>query len=316
MIRASLLALFSTLIICGFCGKEFASLGRHSWRCKSKVEYNQEPTANVNPVMEIMAAQECLPVKSCKAIKCCCGKVCKGPRGLKMHQRSCRIIDDLEDELQQQMTEILSDPENEDNIDQLEHENSWINSQEDVPHDLRKGIKLPKSPLPWSSANDFFKLTFSNQPITPHDLNANIKTMVTVIYNYLGKNFGLVDNNKHVEFQRKYASFTAKDLKKVLKKLKLENGDILEIKFVAKELRKLLNKSVWWKTRVCGYAGMRICGYADTRICGYADMRVCGYADMRVCGYADMRVCGYAGIRVCGYAGTSNWFDKQISKTH
>ena len=55
MIRASLLALFSTLIICGFCGKEFVSLGRHSWRCKSKVEYNQEPTANVNPVMEMPA---------------------------------------------------------------------------------------------------------------------------------------------------------------------------------------------------------------------------------------------------------------------
>ena len=241
MIRASLLALFSTLIICGFCGKEFVSLGRHSWRCKSKVEYNQEPTANVNPVME-MPAQECLPVRSCKAIKCCCGKVCKGPRGLKMHQRSCRIIDDLEDELKQQMTEILSDQENEENIDQLEHENLSINIQEDVP-DLRKGIRLPKSPLQWSSANDFFKVTFSNQPITPHDLNANIKTMVTVIYNYFGENFGLVDDKKHVEFQRKYESFTAKDLKKVLKKLKLENGDILEIKFVAKKLRKLVNKS-------------------------------------------------------------------------
>ena len=227
-----MLALFSTLIICGFCGKEFVSLGRHSWRCKSKVEYNQEPTANVNPVME-MPAQECLPVKSCKAIKCCCGKVCKGPRGLKMHQRSCRIIYDLEDELKQQMTEILSDQENEDNIDQLEHENSSLNIQ-DVP-DLRKGIKLPKSPLQWSSGNGlplqwFFKLTFSNQPITPHDLNANIKTMVTVIYNYFGENFGLVDDNRHVEFQRKYESFTAKVLKKVLKKLKLENGDILEIK--------------------------------------------------------------------------------------
>ena len=41
-------------------------------------------------------------------------KVCKGPRGHKMHQRSCRIINDLEDELQHQMTEILS--EKEDNI--------------------------------------------------------------------------------------------------------------------------------------------------------------------------------------------------------
>ena len=122
---------------------------------KVKSNITQEPTANVNPVME-MPAQECLPVRSCKAIKCCCGKVCKGPRGLKMHQRSCRIIDDLEDELKQQMTEILSDQENEENIDQLEHENLSINIQEDVP-DLRKGIKLPKSPC-----NGHLLTTFSN----------------------------------------------------------------------------------------------------------------------------------------------------------
>jgi hypothetical protein len=61
MIRASLLALFSTLI-CGFCGKEFESLGRHSWRCKSKVGNERESTLNVNPVME-MPTQMCLPVK-------------------------------------------------------------------------------------------------------------------------------------------------------------------------------------------------------------------------------------------------------------
>ena len=114
MIRASLLALFSTLIICGFCGKEFESLGRHSWRCKSKVGNERESTLNVNPAME-MPTQMCLPVKSCKAVKCCCGKVCKGARGLKMHQRSCRIFDDLEDELQQQMTEALNDDNHEDN---------------------------------------------------------------------------------------------------------------------------------------------------------------------------------------------------------
>ncbi len=52
-----------------------------------------------------MPTQMCLPIKFIKAVKCCCGKVCKGARGLKMHQRSCRVIDDLEDELHQQMTD-------------------------------------------------------------------------------------------------------------------------------------------------------------------------------------------------------------------
>ena len=241
MIRASLLALFSTLIICGFCGKEFESLGRHSWRCKSKVGNERESTLNVNPAME-MPTQMCLPVKSCKAVKCCCGKVCKGARGLKMHQRSCRIIDDLEDELQQQMTEALNDDNHEDNTDPVNPEISPLNTQENFP-DLKRGIKLPKSPLQWSTANDFFKLTFLNHPITPDDLNNNINTMVTVVYNYFSGNFGHVDNNCSVEFERKYQTFSTKDLKKALKKLKLENGSILEIKFVAKKLRILLNKS-------------------------------------------------------------------------
>ena len=118
MIRVSLLALFSTLIVCGFCGKDFVSLGRHSWRCKGKVEYEQETTANVIPAVE-MPLQECLPVKPYKAVKCCCGKVCKRPRGLEMHQRSCRVIKDLEDDLQQQMAEVLTEHQNEDNEEQI-----------------------------------------------------------------------------------------------------------------------------------------------------------------------------------------------------
>ena len=42
MNRASLLALYSTLIICGFFSKEFVSFGVHPWRCKSKVDYGPE----------------------------------------------------------------------------------------------------------------------------------------------------------------------------------------------------------------------------------------------------------------------------------
>ena len=242
MIRASLLALFATLIICGFCGKEFMSLGRHSWRCKNKVGNEQDSTINTTRDM-VISTQQCLPVKSCKAVKCCCGKVCKGARGLKMHQRSCRVIDNLEDKLQQQMAEACDDHSNEENVDQaISPENLSTNCQENFP-DLMKGIKLPKSPLQWSIAKDFFKLTFSNHPITPQDLNNNINTMATVIYNYFSENFGFVDdNNSSAQFESKYKTFSTKDLKKALKKLKLENGNVTEIKFVAKKLRNVLNK--------------------------------------------------------------------------
>ena len=221
---------------------EGMSLGRHSWRCKNKVGNEQDSTINTTRDM-VISTQQCLPVKSCKAVKCCCGKVCKGARGLKMHQRSCRVIDNLEDELQQQMAEACDDHSNEENVDQaISPENLSTNCQENFP-DLMKGIKLPKSPLLWSIANDFFKLTFSNHPITPQDLNNNINTMATVIYNYFSENFGFVDdNNSSAQFESKYKTFSTKDLKKALKKLKLENGNVTEIKFVAKKLRNVLNK--------------------------------------------------------------------------
>ena len=98
---------------------------------------------------------ECLPVKSSKAVKCCCGKVCKGVRGLKIHQRNCRVIDNLEDELQQQMTEALNKNDNEEDV--VDPDVSHFSTEENFP-DLKKGIKLPKLPLQWSTANDFFKL--------------------------------------------------------------------------------------------------------------------------------------------------------------
>ena len=125
-----------------------------------------------------------------------------------------RVIDDLEDELQQQMTEALNDNNHEDNPDPVNPEISTLNTQENFP-DLKRGIKLPKSPLQLSTANDFCKLTFLNHPITPNDLNNNINTMVTVVYNYFSGNFGHVDNSSSVEFERKYQTFSTKDLKKL-----------------------------------------------------------------------------------------------------
>ena len=68
--------------------------------------------------------------------------------------------------------------------------------------------------------------------------------MATVIYNYFGENYGFVNVNNNAEFETKYQSSTTKDLKKASKKLKSENGNLLEIKFVAKKLRNLLSKAV------------------------------------------------------------------------
>ena len=63
-----------------------------------------------------------------------------------MHQRSCRVIEGLEDELQQQMTVVLTEHQNEDNEEQVNPDISASNMQENFSH-LKKGIKLLKLPL-------------------------------------------------------------------------------------------------------------------------------------------------------------------------
>jgi hypothetical protein len=82
----------------------------------------------------------------------------------------------MEEELQQQMTNTLNDQVCEDSVQSVEDVISSLNSQESYP-DLKKGIKLPKSPLQWSNANDFFQFTLSNQPITTQEISKSINTM-------------------------------------------------------------------------------------------------------------------------------------------
>ena len=75
------------------------TLGRHSWRCKQQINHAEknipDPTRSQEPVMQFPN----VPVTSHMVVKCCCGKICKGARGLKMHQRSCQVIHGLNDEL-------------------------------------------------------------------------------------------------------------------------------------------------------------------------------------------------------------------------
>ena len=90
--------------------KRFCSLGRHQWRCKQKINdpnlnaNSENPTSyeiHVEPVISSPTTD--LTKKS--GVKCCCGKVCKGARGLKTHQRSCRVILGLNEELLEHVIE-------------------------------------------------------------------------------------------------------------------------------------------------------------------------------------------------------------------
>jgi len=104
MFRYRLVSLLALFVVCSFCGGDFKSLGRHAWRCKEKLRStDQEDLIHRNtqgpcntPISITFESND--RVSNCTSVKCCCGKVCNGLRGLKMHQRSCRVITSLDSE--------------------------------------------------------------------------------------------------------------------------------------------------------------------------------------------------------------------------
>ena len=107
MFGVKLLFIFSVFIVCDFCGKDFISIGRHSWRCKSRgktasnEQDNDTPQAPPETLAEnpVVPSEQTAPVTKTTDVHCRFGRVCRGIRGLRMHQNSCRVLKDLELEL-------------------------------------------------------------------------------------------------------------------------------------------------------------------------------------------------------------------------
>ena len=161
-----------------------------------------------------------------------------------MHQCSCRVIQGLNTELctdieEQGSFETETIPE----INQCNQNEASIANNQSFP-DLKKGIKLPKSNLQWSTANDYFKFVLeSDQPITSQDLDSNIKALNNIIYEYFAQNFGYADSTPDNSMVDKYKDYTVKDLKKALKSLKSTNDKPEEIKYVSHILRARLRSN-------------------------------------------------------------------------
>ena len=228
------------LVICSYCGKEFTTLGRHTWRCKQRITEssnlsNQDDSENTDNLQQI---------DSSSTIKCCCGKLCKGKRGLKMHQRSCRVINGLNKELKADLQANIQES-NDDYSDEVNvnFDTNTTTIDSSLPT-LKEGINLPRNDSDWLTANDYFKCALRvNQPINIQDLNSKINHMNETIYNYFSENFG---NDKqrvcNDQFKTKYADLTTKQLKKSLQSLKLNCGNVTEIQYVSRELRKRIRK--------------------------------------------------------------------------
>ena len=244
MIRSSFIAMLLTCVVCSFCDKDFVTLGRHSWRCKQRInQAEQDPPDATTRQVPVMQSPN-VPVSSRTVVKCCCGKICKEARGLKMHQRSCQVIHGLNDELCADLEEQIT-TDNTENISENEHNGNDINTvnYESFP-ELKKGINLPKNDSEWSTANDYFKCALQpNDPITLQDLNSKIKLLNDAIYNYFANNYGHTETVPDKNMVAKYKEYTVKELKKALQNLKSKKGELSEIKYVSRTLRDRLRNN-------------------------------------------------------------------------
>ena len=229
MIRGKIVAI---LVVCSYCGINFASIGRHQWRCKSKPppRVQNDPPPQVDEVANAPIENNENPVNT-SAVNCAfCGRVCKGLRGLRMHQRSCRSMKDLGAEIQRGNQHVAEG-------DLSDADNGLIETNLGALPSFKGGVKLPKTEAQWKYANDYFQANLPVFEINSESTNACIVSMNTVIYDYFKSNFGSVDGSENRTLIDRYKGFSNKALKKELKKLKDSNADTSEIKYVSHLLR-------------------------------------------------------------------------------
>ena len=244
MIRTSLLALSVISIVCTWCGKDFVSLGRHTWRCRSKIN-PEDINNNRSSSNKTLGKTTTQPVLQVNEIQCSCGKKCKGHRGLKTHQRSCRVIRGLNADLLEDLDTEIDTWNSTDTSDTSPEILRSIENHVSLTENpyIKQGIKLPNTSREWEIANDFFKFKFLNQQITDENLDLTIEHMNEVIYSYFMQNYGTVNNAHHSSLMCSYKAKSIRELKKELKVLKARKADTVEIKFVTNILRKKLQKT-------------------------------------------------------------------------
>ena len=164
-------------------------------------------------------------------VKCCCGKVCNGIRGLKTHQRCCRVI--VGGNLYEELVEEIAP--NEDIVEQEPTDSFGV--------EIKPGIRLPKSDNEWQITTEYFRAHLGGVEIDSQNIDSVVENLNTEIYNYLKSTCGLVRNECHSDLQAKYDCYSIKELKTQLKSVKLSNAAVSEIKFVSHLLRTRINKA-------------------------------------------------------------------------
>ena len=218
MLRRSVLFHFTVMVICSCSGDDFKSLGRHSWRCKKKLNVSNVDNFNGNEqsqqqshsrvLLDSGNTNTLLSPSNCHCVKCCCGKICKGIRGRKMHQRTCRVVKDLTEETFEFVEENLTVSYNNDNYNEY-MDNSITKS---IP-DVKPGVKLPKSDDQWNAANLFFMISLPISGLHWSSIDDSINFMNSIIYNHVYDKFGYSEDFISDELVNKYKNLPKKSLK-------------------------------------------------------------------------------------------------------
>ena len=200
----------------------------------SKYGYKQFENSTAN--IEGMSSTTSENPSNCSHIKCSCGKMCKGFRGLKMHQRSCRVISDLEGEVFESIEEDITGSYNNDDA-------SGDDNTTNILPVIKPGIKLPKSDEHWKTANLHFINSLPISDLKSSCINTSIITMNETIYDYFYDNFGHSEDFVTDQIIEKYMDSLKRSLKTALKYLKQSQVPILEIRYVARLLRQKISTS-------------------------------------------------------------------------
>ena len=97
--------------------------------------------------------------QSNSVLMCCCGKRCKGYKGLKIYQRSCKFISGLREDLRKTLFDHVENHKRPGygETDELNHSNQSESINIDDHSNVKNGVKLPKTSDQWATAESFFK---------------------------------------------------------------------------------------------------------------------------------------------------------------
>src|SRR6218665_3192325 len=225
---------------CEFCNKDFTCVKRHTWRCRARITSSNAqvsaPVPNNNVIDNLLkdpirntTGQEEVLNKETQWLECVCGKRCKGRRGLRKHQGTCRTNKLLmvgERDMSHRETSEEDQPKNSevsdrDDLTELLNVDVRPNacpSDTDYPSTLPV-VHLPKSASEWEEANAFFRAAFSAASfLSIENLDDFTNIFQNTIYNYFAENYGTTSERKTDE--KELDAMSVKELKKKLSGLK------------------------------------------------------------------------------------------------